>query len=241
MKKLKKKRDPEYSNEAEEIISKWKSKVNVDRNNKDTNLKESKNVSKASTSEIFRLSDLVSDTKKPKRSISEYKVMKKECENGKMPIQTLEAFGKNNAKGKKNADLSKSSIVPLPTVQLNDILSSNLLCNHSSNEFISKDKSLVKNVGSADGYSERRPIKIGPSEDEVLANIFSSKHSKKMLYTGRRHDTQCGFQPSKLFELSQRVLIDSLDDLPFRIATYSLIYLFILTLPYLLKNKITLK
>ena len=60
------------------------------------------------------------------------------------------------------------------------------------------------------------------ADDEALSKIFQSKHSKKVLYTGRKQNADGQvYKVGRLYDLSVRVLVDSLDDLPLRLMNHS--------------------
>ncbi len=75
------------------------------------------------------------------------------------------------------------------------------------------------------------------SDDEALSKILKSKHSARMLYTGRKHvDTHV----PKLFELCSRVLVENLDDLPCRINYYSKYIIDLFRNSYIIQNILSL-
>ena len=83
---------------------------------------------------------------------------------------------------------------------------------------ISKYTSSLKNSTSK--------IDNDDSMDDVLAKIMREKGQKKqILYTGKRNVGQIN-QVSKLYDMSIKVLTDTLDDLPNRISIYSKISIF---------------
>ena len=253
---MKNKKNPDYSTEAGEVLSKWKPLINgVNNNNKGEKINKDSNVLKVKSepsvpeihnSKIIKSLNHLEDQNEPKKlklSILDYKVKKEaitnnghenEANNKKdISLETLNNLTSNNHHAinrLEDKELCKSSLaVPMPTLSLDDIFSDSKpaqpVSNLSASTFSNLNTSKYKNSFSKPPvslFNEIRTCIGGPSEDEVLSNIFSSKHSKKFLYTGRRPNHDGGmFQPSRLYDLASRVLVDHLDDLPTRIATHS--------------------
>ena len=66
------------------------------------------------------------------------------------------------------------------------------------------------------------------ADDEALAKIMLNKHSKRVLYTGKKQVNPFGNQPSKLYDICVKALINQLDELPNKISDYSKYYTFIM-------------
>lgn len=250
LKKMKKKQDADYSKEAEDVLNRWKSILAGESTPKDGGVRENNNNKAASQVKPVHekrpsTTNLVSmsESKKPKLSLDDYKdkqstTIKKEPQHHHHS-EKIDSLKNNIDTIKKQQQQIKSESksppqtidVPLPTMPLNDILSSLM----PSSKSVSSTNGSGSQYQSNGGIESRRSLPQhalptastalfkGPSEDEILSNIFSSKHSKKMLYTGRRQvdGPSGGYQPSRLHDLASRVLIDNLNDLPTRIAAYS--------------------
>jgi hypothetical protein len=117
---------------------------------------------------------------------------------------------------------SFSHLVPLPTISLTDIIPAGSLTSkfNGKSSFQSSSSSSFANSSSLNGggMSARH---FNMSEDEILTNIMSSKHSKRILYTGRKTNENGVFQVPKLLDMCTNVLVNTLDDLPMRIANLS--------------------
>jgi len=252
LKKMKKKQDADYSKEAEDVLNRWKSILAGESAPKEGGVRENNNNKAASQVKPVHekrpsTTNLVSmsESKKPKLSLDDYKdklstTIKKEPQHHHHieKIDSLNRSLKNIDTIKKQQQIKPESKsppqtidVPLPTMPLNDILSSLM----PSSKPAASTNGGGSQYQSNGGIENRRSLPQhalptastalfkGPSEDEILSNIFSSKHSKKMLYTGRRQvdGPSGGYQPSRLHDLASRVLIDNLNDLPTRIAAYN--------------------
>jgi hypothetical protein len=84
-----------------------------------------------------------------------------------------------------------------------------------SKNLISKYSSLLSNPTS-------KAVSSLANDDEVLSQIMKQKgQQKQILYTGKRSMHGNSTQVPKLFDLSVRVLIEHLDELPNKISIYS--------------------
>ncbi len=134
-------------------------------------------------------------------------------------------FDSNKTKNEAQISKSKSSyeknstmscIVPMPNVPLKNILP--IKYSNSSNP---KQQSYsYSSTISFMSYNKNENLNNSHNEDDGLAQILSSKHSKRILYTGKKTHAS-HFKMKSLFELSVQVLINSLDELPHKISVYS--------------------
>lgn len=209
LKNLKKKNDPEFSSKADKIIKKWKNIVTqmAEKTNEE-NTKITIKEEKTQTGEKKRpfVESSESMAKKPKLN----------------SISTIQAFSENNLVNPSKNEVGKSSIVPMPTARLEDIVSVETL---PSNDILSKLKFTENSYRISNSSSKTETIlnPVNPvDDDEALAKILKNKHSKRTLYTGRKtNPTGVPFQPTKLFDLATKILIDNLDDFHLRISSYS--------------------
>ncbi|RNA12901.1 transcription elongation factor B polypeptide 3 [Brachionus plicatilis] len=208
LKSLKKKDDPDFSSKAEKLIKKWKNIV--------TSLAEKVNEenSKSSVKEEKR------ENSDKKRSFAERTEIaaKKPKLNG---TSTIQAFSDKNLVNPSKNESEKSAIVPMPTARLEDIVSEEAL---PSNDLAPKFRFIPN--GFKTSSSNLNTDNFNPlnqvDDDEALAKILKNKHSKRTLYTGRKTNaTGSLLQPTKLFDLASKILIDNLDDLHLRISIYN--------------------
>lgn len=261
LKTLKKKQDPNYSQQASAIIAKWKALVysksaeesgqsavsnkekptmNREKEIKSTTkTDESQPKSNKSSSSSTSTGNLLNrsgtngttsngekrpaagqhdqgkEAKKHKLSLNDYQKGNKNGLANDEPYnpweneKNLKEFNQTREKQHDNKPptTTKSTsnlVVPMPTMKLSDILPASSISSSGSYQ---------------NGYNALKANRTQTNED-LLSNIFSSKHSKRMLYTGRRNHDEIAEVP-KLFNLCQNALINSLDDLHTKISNYS--------------------
>lgn len=213
-------------------------------NHQQQQLQKNNRVSPSSSSLSSSPTDtMYQESKKPKLSLADYKGLKKENvyenEQHQRPSTTIknmptQPVTKTIIKNEKSMSLVGLASVPLPTMPLPDILSSLMPTGSASSTSSSSSSSSSYGGGHTSSMryldggglgslgASRRDGGGGGDDDATLASIFQSKKNSKMvLYSGRRNQDGVVLQPSKLFDMATRVLIDNLDDLPARIAIYS--------------------
>lgn len=213
--------------------------------------------------------------KKPKLSLSDYKMMKgstsevlskkSEENNHDDTLDDLndEDFNmlasnpyedKNNSGGESSDDsnkykpsalisndlTSKKEKIIVPPVPLQP-LSKDFLFESSSNKnsettkstTLSQNSSTTTNnrfrnasfptfPGASSMYDQIKSDKLG--DDEALSRIMQNKHSKRVLYTGKKNTNPQGFQPSRLYDICVKALVDQLDGLAIKISEHSKIF-----------------
>lgn len=137
-------------------------------------------------------------------------------------MSTIQAFSEKNLVNPSKNEIGKSSIVPMPTARLEDIVSVETL---PTDDIVPKPK-FTETSYKLSNLSSKNEIILNPlnqvDDDEALAKILKNKHSKRTLYTGRKtNPTGAPFQPAKLFDLATKILIDNLDEVYLRISNYS--------------------
>ncbi len=201
-------------NENEKIDSKSpKHKLKIDSSAKDN----ADNQLKKRNGALVNL-DSSQDLKKAKLSLNEYKQkstddLKSKSATSFVPnkIDINDKINQSKSSYEKNSTMS--CIVPMPDVPLKSILP--IKYSNSSN---SKQQSY--NYSSSIVYNKNENLNNSQNEDDGLAQILSSKHSKRILYTGRKTHAS-HFKMKSLFELSVQVLINTLDELPHKISIFS--------------------
>jgi len=128
-----------------------------------------------------------------------------------------------------NSEKTKQSIVipPVPSMSLEDLFGDSALAKSEPYE-----PKIVNQLGPRAATSIRPssytptqksipPEKTAAEIDEALSLIMRQKQSKRMIYTGKK--TNGSSQPTvpKLYDLCSKTLVDNLDTLPSKIATYS--------------------
>jgi hypothetical protein len=165
------------------------------------------------------------DSKKPKLSLNDYKVKKENptTTNGakqnyvdKIPKQ-ISCLSLSSSLSNSDKTSSSDLIVPLPTVPLSNILSSSNF-NTSNNTSTSKITSLFSSLSS--NVSAKANM-FAENEDEALAKIMSTKHSKRTLYTGKSNMNGAKLVVPKLYDLCVKVLIPTLSSLHTRLSIQS--------------------
>lgn len=209
MKEIKKQNNPDYSKNSADLIAKWKTQLSADE--------PVKSVSPPP----------VEAKQPPKISISDYKVKKgsdmmttaisssETRQVSKQTVPTTKMMTRQNS-----AATSSSSIMPLPSMPLTNIIDPNELYNSNHP---SKPELKSSSYSSSSYIKSNQPVPKATnrmlSDDEALTKIFSSRYNKqRTLYSGRKNvDTHV----PKLFELCTRTLVDNIDDFPVRIYEYS--------------------
>lgn len=83
-------------------------------------------------------------------------------------------------------------------------------------------KNMISKYSSSLNNSVSKAINNHITDDEVLTQIMRQKgQQKQIMYTGKRNVHGPSAQVPKLFDMSVRVLIEHLDDLPNRISIHS--------------------
>ncbi len=170
------------------------------------------------------------DSKKPKISLNDYKVKKepipfnetKQNNVDKIPKQISSLSLSSSSSNSNKISSSNDLIVPLPTVPLSNILSSsnlntpnNTTTNRISSSFLSFNNNVTARVNM-----------FAENEDEALAKIMSSKHSKRTLYTGKSNMNGAKLVVPKLYDLCVKALIPILSSLHTRLSIQSIAYIF---------------
>lgn len=251
LKQIKKKGNcKETSQLASNVISKWKiivessskqdeARKSLSTNNKSINDKSQSVNTKSNTDKTKSMSNLNEieskksneiqppDFKKSKLSLNDYK-FKKEINNyevisdqSKQNNVNLNKTSSNNnivcaSKPMESIKIEKEpTLVPLPTVPLSNILSPNNF--NSINLKFSSTNNSSSNRNNFNSF-------LVENEDDALARIMSAKHSKRVLYTGKANANSAKLNVPKLFDLSIKSLVSSLDELPSRIYYYNMAY-----------------
>ncbi len=122
---------------------------------------------------------------------------------------------------------AENFVLPLPTISLDSLLNLNELnsASRKPQTATSVQQQSVHNSAYINGNSSlnvkesKKSAMLGDSD--ALSKIFSSKHSARMLYTGRKNIDPTNNIVQKLFDLCTRNLIESIDDFPTRVYEYS--------------------
>lgn len=163
-------------------------------------------------------------SKKPKINPTDFKIKKEikeetnEDEEYMEPFAVKSSSSESSVNNKQNQESAlRLPIVPLPTVSLNDILP---VYSISSNQQNASKSYQAMAAGLLNRPEETQFSQMG--DDEALASILKQKQSKRTLYTGRKVNPAGSLlRVPKLFDLAQRSLIESIDDLAIKISNYS--------------------
>ena len=150
------------------------------------------------------------------------------------PKNILSDSKPNSRLGSSLNDKQKIIVPPVPSTPLDNILITKVEAyepysvsnqtNSLTTNFGGMKNSISKYTSSLKNSTSK--IDNDDSMDDVLAKIMREKGQKKqILYTGKRNVGQIN-QVSKLYDMSIKVLTDTLDDLPNRISIYSKISIF---------------
>jgi len=246
LKDIKKKEEESLKEIAGDIIFKWKSNLKSevennrsksDNNNKAKNENERISKQKAQIDSNLKVNgadsqskkrnstsngpDSGQDLKKAKLSLNDYK--QKSTDNLKSKANPSSDSNKNSydaqmnkSKSLNEKNVTVSCIVPKPDVPLKSILP----IKYSNTSNSKQQYNVYSSANSLMSYNKNENLNNSQNEDDGLAQILSSKHSKRILYTGKKtHASQ--FKMKSLFELSVQALINSLDELPYKISVYS--------------------
>jgi hypothetical protein len=177
-----------------------------------------------------------------KSKIDYFKIERSNIED-ESKIESLQKTTKSRNSSKideSNSQLKSSTtkFPPLPSMSLSELFKENPLASAKHSAFISTGSTSTNPFGttrtSASLIQEKPNINRMCSDDEALSRIFSAKHSKRVLYTGRKPNVNNGTnQVDKLYDLCVQTLINSLDDLHHRVAIYSIIFLLFVVFFYL--------
>lgn len=229
LKSLKKQNNGEYSKKAGDIISKWKELIKAQENNNNNSVHNSSNTDTKSASKVKHekhqetSEEMNTSLKKQKLSLNDYKTTK--SESNLKPSEQSRKSANNNP---KNNDL-----VPLPTISLDTLLDLNefkpttTTTTTTHKPVQSNGYSTISNTNNSSSSSSAPAApqhKYGKNllkDDEDLSRIMKSKHSARVLYTGRKNFDPSNNQVPKLFDLCTKVLIENLDILPNRIYHYN--------------------
>ena len=210
MKALKKSQSSDINELISEIILKWKKICSKDFDTINNNNNNKKNEQKSISNAVRADSNLKSndDLKKSNDIKVEYFSDNNNSLENKFSSKLESSMNDDKFNLAKDA---RESMVPKPSQPL-------------SNIFSLKDKTkMFDNIGSA--YVEKcKELNTNSIEDDnfALENIMKNKKTKHMLYTGKKFNSNVRVaEVPKLYDLSIKVLINTLDDLPNRISIYS--------------------
>lgn len=188
-------------------------------------------------------------SKKPKLSLTDYKLLKGNNPESKSndsrgssssgsssqyeieyDPNLVDSYSPTPRNGLSKSKTQQIIMPPVPSVPLDKIIINepyeqiNSVNTSTGNSMIGSKNSQISKYSSLLSNPTSKAVNSLVNDDEELSQIMKQKgQQKQILYTGKRNLHGNSTQVPKLFDLSVRVLIEHLDDLPNKISIYNTI------------------